>query len=774
MKFPKKEKKEKKEGKGLRSKIYDHMPTFIQRTLRKTPFRTLENNKYFQALEKYSLISHAVLAMVVIFIIEWVSRMSFTSAVSYVVDTPLRFLFNALIVYVTLLVAYLFRHRGLVRIIVSVFWILLGVVNGFILASRVTPFNFTDLKLIGDLLSMQGSKYFSVWQGVLVVICLALLLVFLIIYAIRGPFYKDKIHRLRNLILLVVIVACMPLVTKGAVASGIMASYFGNLAQGYKDYGFVYSFMASTFDTGMSKPNGYSEEAVDQILNQVEVGETTVAKEDMPNIIFVQLESFIDPTEVNFLEVSNDPIPNFRNLMDTYTSGHLTVPIVGAGTANTEFELLTGMGLRYFGLGEYPYKTVLKDATCESVAGVLGELGYGTHAIHNNGGNFYGRANVFANMGFDSFTSKELMNATQYNILNSWLEDDILVEETLKVLDSTEGQSDFVFTIAVQSHGNYPTYEVYEDPVIEVTGAETEEKNYQWEYFSNQMYEVDQVVGRMIEELSKRDEKTLVVFYGDHLPTMGLTEEDMVTGDLYKTTYATWNNFGLEKADADLTTYEIMAYMLDQIGIHEGTILTYQQECLKNDSLAITSYKDLEMLQYDLLYGERYAYGGQDLYPRSDLIMGVQDVVIEGDYIDFEGTKLNIIGKNFTPWSKVFVNGERVTTSYQSGSRLLIFLKDVEDGATIVVNQLGAGETVFRSSNEYIWREPYGYDAQDEENAENVDEDELIDTEENVVNTVTDEDEEAHDADGASTEEDSLHEQVKDTLIEADEDVMND
>ena len=762
MEFPNKEQQKKEKG-----KLLDKMPSFVKRTLRKTPFRTLENNKYFQLLEKYSLISHGVLSLLVIFIVEWVSRMSLISALSFVVETPLVFLFNAMIVYVSLMIAYLFRHRGLVRIIISVFWILLGVINGFILASRVTPFNFTDLKLIGDLLSMQGSKYFSVWQGVLVVVCLVLLLIFLIIYAIRGPFYKKKIHRLRNLVLLIIAIACVPFITKGAIHADIMASYFGNLAQGYKDYGFVYSFVASTVDTGMSKPDGYSEASVDEILEKVNKKETTLNKEDLPNIIFVQLESFIDPTEVRFLEVSEDPIPNFRNLMDTYTSGHLTVPIVGAGTANTEFELLTGMALRYFGLGEYPYKTILKETSCESVASVLSKLGYGTHAIHNNGGNFYGRANVFANMGFDSFTSKEMMNATEYNILDSWLSDNILIEETLKVLDSTEDVSDFVFTIAVQSHGNYPTYEVYEDPVIEVTGCESEEKNYQWEYFCNQMYEVDQVVGAMIEELSKRDEKTLVVFYGDHLPTMGLTENDMAMGDLYQTTYATWNNFGLEKADADLTTYEIMAYMLDQVDIHEGTILTYQQACLQDKTLQSSAYEDLEILQYDLLYGSRYAYKGQDLYPRSNLVMGVKDIIIDGDYISFEGTKLNIIGQNFTPWSKVYVNGERVTTSYQSGSRLLIFLKDLQDGDTIVVNQLGANETIFRSSNSYVWNAPLNYDPNA---AEKVDEDDLTDTQENVVNTVTDEDEQAHGAE----DDDTLKEQVMDVLQEVDEDHLND
>lgn len=763
MQFRKQKQKDKKTGIRKKSSL-----------LMRIPFPNLEKFKVFQTLEKYSLIVHGVLSLILIFIIEWVSRHSFVSAVSFVIDTPLVFLFNAMLIFVTLMIAYLFRHRGLVRIIISVFWLLLGVVNSFILASRVTPFNFTDLKLIGDLLSMQGSKYFSVQQGVLVVVCLVILLLFLVLYAIRGPFYKKKIHRVRNLILLLIAIGCVPLISKAAIHTGVMASYFGNLAQGYKDYGFVYSFVASTVDTGMSKPSGYSEDSVDQVLNQIDVGETTLDTEDMPNIIFVQLESFIDPTEVNFLNVSEDPIPNFRSLMDTYTSGHLTVPIVGAGTANTEFELLTGMALRYFGLGEYPYKTVLKDTTCESAAGVLSDLGYSTHAIHNNGGNFYGRANVFANMGFDSFTSKEMMNATEYNILNSWLKDDILVEETLKVLDSTENQSDFVFTIAVQSHGNYPTYEVYEDPVIKVTGAQTEEKNYQWEYFCNQMYEVDQVVGKMIEELSKREEKTLVVFYGDHLPTMGLEASDMATGDLYKTTYATWNNFGLEKADADLATYEIMAYVMDQLNIHEGTIFKYQQACLEDKTLARNAYNDLETLQYDLLYGERYAYDGQDLYPRSELVMGVEDITIENTFITYDQTKLIISGSNFTPWSKVYINGNRVTTSYKSDSRLMIFLKDVKDGDTIVVNQIGANETIFRSSNEYIWDAPDDYNP---DAAEKVDEDELKDTQEDVVNTVTDEGEEAHDADdnGNPIDEDApLKDQVMDTLQEVDKDHLND
>ena len=96
---------------------------------------------------------------------------------------------------------------------------------------------------------------------------------------------------------------------------------------------------------------------------------------DHPNIIFLQLESFFDPKLVDYLEMSEDPIPVFRKLMKEYTSGYYKVPSVGAGTANTEFESITGMSLHYFGPGEYPYKSILKETTCESAPYILKDTG---------------------------------------------------------------------------------------------------------------------------------------------------------------------------------------------------------------------------------------------------------------------------------------------------------------------------------------------------------------------------------------------------------------
>lgn len=476
----------------------------------------------------------------------------------------------------------------------------------------------------------------------------------------------------------------------------------------------------------MSKPEDYSKETIENIEASVQTEPTSVSQEDMPNVVVVLLESFIDPSEVNFLECSEDPIPNFHNLESNYSSGYMTVPVVGAGTANTEFEVLTGMSLQYFGTGEYPYKTILKQTDCESIASDLSKLGYGTHVVHNNGGNFYSRANAFSMMGFDTFTSKELMNITEYTPLGSWPTDDILIDETIKAMDATPDQQDLVYTITVQGHGDYPTEKVIENPEITVSGAEDEATNNQWEYYINEIHEVDKFIGNLTQALAERDEDTILVLWGDHLPTLGLSEEDMATGDIFKTKYVTWNNFGMAKEDADLTSYQLLAHLTGQLGIHEGTIFRFHQ----SQSASETYLRDLENLQYDLLYGNRYAYHGEEPYPASDLVMGIDEVTIKRTWMSTDG-KLMVYGEHFTPWSKVFINGDKVSTTYVSGNYLKINADKLEEGDILVVNQMGSSNTIFRSSNEYTYLPAvtsFTDDAQQLPNETNIEnQDEVID-----------------------------------------------
>lgn len=682
--------------------------------------------KVIAFMNRFSILFHALLSCFLVFIIEVISRRSLSSAITFIGGHTLAYLYNSLIIFVSLSLVYFFRRRALARVIIGGLWLFLGIINGCILAQRVTPFGYTDLKMVTDLLTMQNTNYFTAGQALLAVIGVLAFIGFCVWLWAKGPKFQGKTNKLLTFVFVASCFIWVPITTEAAQNQDIIASYFANIAQGYENYGFVYGFSSSVVDRGMSKPEDYSKETIENIEASVQTEPTSVSQEDMPNVVVVLLESFIDPSEVNFLECSEDPIPNFHNLESNYSSGYMTVPVVGAGTANTEFEVLTGMSLQYFGTGEYPYKTILKQTDCESIASDLSKLGYGTHVVHNNGGNFYSRANAFSMMGFDTFTSKELMNITEYTPLGSWPTDDILIDETIKAMDATPDQQDLVYTITVQGHGDYPTEKVIENPEITVSGAEDEATNNQWEYYINEIREVDKFIGNLTQALAERDEDTILVLWGDHLPTLGLSEEDMATGDIFKTKYVTWNNFGMAKEDADLTSYQLLAHLTGQLGIHEGTIFRFHQ----SQSSSETYLRDLENLQYDLLYGNRYAYHGEEPYPASDLVMGIDEVTIKRTWMSTDG-KLMVYGEHFTPWSKVFINGDKVSTTYVSGNYLKINADKLEEGDILVVNQMGSSNTIFRSSNEYTYLPAvtsFTDDAQQLPNETNIEnQDEVID-----------------------------------------------
>lgn len=662
-------------------------------------------NKTMDILNNYSVIFHAILSMFVVFLVEFASRWDIVSAFKFITLTPLVFFYNSFIVFASLTLVYLFRRRGFARVLICSFWVILGIINGIVLSNRVTPFGFADLAVLSDLMTMLKT-YISPLMAVLIIVGVSLFVFICSILYVKGPIYKGKPRRIVSSIsILAVIFMAIPFVTSVAQERNVVASYFANIAQGYKDYGFVYAFSSGVVDRGMSKPDGYNEEVIAALQEAVasEKAVTTVTSENGPNIITVLLESFVDPYEYNFMTYSQDPTPFFHYLEDNFTSGYMQTPVVGAGTANAEFEILTGMKLQYFGTGEYPYKTIIKETDCESVAAVMKSLGYGTHAVHNNGGKFYSRDNSFSMMGFDSFTSKEMMDITDFTPTEDWAEDSMLAEEIIKTLTSTENQPDLTYGITVGSHGVYAEEEVLQNPYCEVYGLESEAETNKWTYYMHQINKTDQFMQELCTGLNALDEDTIVVFWGDHLPTMGLEDSDMVSGDIYKTKYVTWNNFGLEENDKDLYAYQLMSDILNTIGVHEGTMVAYHQT--QSDREYQDYIDGIEMLQYDILYGDRYCYeNGITPYPPTKIVMGIDRIYINDVYLSKEvKNRVVIDGSGFTKWSRVFVNGEKVGTEYVSGNELMISTTRVKPGDEIIVKQLGAKSAVFSSSNSWFY-----------------------------------------------------------------------
>ena len=561
-------------------------------------------------------------------ILEAVSRHSLLRALLYVIQRPVMFVFNALILLLFFGVGSIVRRRIMYNAIIFILLLALGITNGILLCFRTTPFAAVDFLLITSAVRIVKLYLSPIVIGLILFAILAAV-VLSVVLGLKTPKYQGKLHILATLAIAVVYAFSLIGINRLLIVCGVATENFSNLADAYRDYGFPYCFANSIINLGMEKPDDYSPELIENVVqgslnapfpvNPLEPGmgngamggtnapgeigtvpsgmnpeptgepagenqqpDTAQTGETggMPNIIFVQLESFFDPYTVAGLEFSQDPIPFYRELTEQYTTGYLYVPSVGAGTANTEFEILTGMNLDFFGPGEYPYKTILKSTTCESIANNLKALGYTAHAIHNNDGTFYDRHIVFSQLGFDTFIPIEYMYDVERNV-NGFAKDEILVGEILKAMDSTQGE-DIVYAISVQAHGEYPSQRLDDEEPIFIRYTDLS-MAHAWSYYVNQIAEDDCFVRDLVTALEERGEPVLLVLYGDHLPYMNLETEDVEGGVLTATEYVIWDNIGLQKDDINLEAYQLSAKVLEEAGITQGILTKLHQSCMRDE-----------------------------------------------------------------------------------------------------------------------------------------------------------------------------------------------
>lgn len=670
------------------------------------------------AMSRWKLSSRiAVWSLLINFIVECLGRHSVVKALVYALGSPMVFLYNSILIGITFSVVYLTRRKVFAVAVVAAAWLGMGFVNFVLLTFRVTPFTAADFQLIKYGLNVMPI-YMSWYQIVLLIIGAVAAVAGVIILWRKGPKDSEKIPYPMRILKIVVCFGVFMGITQLGVWTNMLSTNFGNIAFAYQDYGFPYCFSNSLLNVGINKPDDYAPEVVEVIEKEDIIPEETKAeemeKEETPDIIFIQLESFYDPAAVKGLTLSQDPIPYFRKLTKEFSTGYLSVPSVGAGTANTEFEVISGMNLDFFGPGEYPYKTVLQKEVCESISFDLKDIGYGAHAIHNNEGTFYDRHKVFSQLGFDTFTPIEYMYDVERNP-TGWAKDRILIDEILKSLDFTE-KSDFIYAISVQGHGAYPSEKVIEHPKIQVeeylktaedgTEESDEASANAWEYYCNEINEMDQFIEHLVKALEARGKNCVLVMYGDHLPSMGLEETDLKNGNLFQTRYVMWNNMGLEKQDRDVEAYQLTAQILDQLDIHVGTMIRYHQKFLKEKSGDMDDYLDkMKVLEYDMLYGDREIYGGTVPYEPTKLRMGTLPITI--DKVLYSGGVMKVYGKNFNEFSKLFIDGKEMETEYVS-SRLIIYEDEDFDPEEhiLTVQQVGRDTVALGSTEEFLWQVP--------------------------------------------------------------------
>lgn len=627
-------------------------------------------------------------------VIEILNQRSLLVGVSRLFTAPLTMLYNMLLILLTMCLTGLFKRRLIATLLCGLPWAIVSISNFVLQFFRNTPLSAVDFMLIPSVLPIINF-YLTIGEIILFSALILLAIGVLVWIGIKSKKYERHVRA--SLITLVTTGALIAILAVPFLKIDAISNDYSNLIKAYRDYGLPYCFSVSIFDRGIQRPDDYSEDMVGDLIATMPEDdhpsgsdEIFVGGEQQPNIVFLQLESFIDANILNKLTFTENPTPYFQKLKEEYPSGLLTVPTYGAGTVNTEFEIIAGMNLDHFGTGEYPYMTVLQNQTCETMAYNLKEHGYFATAIHNNTLTFYDRNLVFANMGFDRFVSEEFMCNLEYTP-NGWCKDMVLVEQITKAMRSTDG-SDYIYAISVQPHGKYPnTMEDVKDLPIQVDiGKKNEADQAAYTYYINQLREVDNFLQELTEALSKSEEPVMLVLYGDHLPNFDLDEKDVTTGDLFQTDYVVWTNYECHAEEKDLNAYQLSAYVMDLVGCETGYLTRLHQSLSEDKSYE----KYLELMEYDMIYGKQYVWDGKNPHKTTDLQIGYDDIVITR--VEDVETGVIVRGENFTDSSVVYFGDKKQHAKLIDRSTFLVEAAFPEDGTKITVEQISTkGQAVY-------------------------------------------------------------------------------
>ena len=638
-----------------------------------------------------------LMAFVVTLLVEGFNQETPARMIRYLTERTMYFGLNFLVVLSSLSITELVKHRRALSWTLSFIWVGLGFANYMVCHNRTQPLVSGDLLITWEIFAMI-TTYFT-WPQIILMFAGVLALIFGVIWMFSRTAKVRRVNYARSAAVVALMLSLTVLVSLLGLNFGLIPETFGDRVNAYRDYGFTTCFTFTFGTQGISKPSEYSPETVEEIMEEIEAPEPTEAPVsvsrfgaedalDRPNIVFLQLESFFDVDTVIGAEFSEDPTPVYHELLKNWPTAELYVPTIGGGTANVEFEVMSGMNMDFFGAGEAPYNTIIQEVTCETIANTLRSHGYYTTALHNNTGFFFSRNAVYANLGYDRFVSLEYMLYPEYNEIG-WAHDTVLTDEIMGVMQNSP-ERDLIFAISVEAHGKYAdTYEP-EEGDIAILSLPEDAYLAPFQNYVNVLPDVDKFIGEMIAALESYDEPTIVVLYGDHLPALGLDSEMLTTGDLYASRYVIWNNYGADFTARDMQAYRLSADLLEQLGMTGGVMTSFHQSYPINEEGA--EYLDkLQTLEYDLLYGAQEAYGETGAYAPTDIVYGVNPITIET--VEQKYGRLLVSGDNFTEFSKV-VSGENVLeTLFIDHTRLAVALNAESEklfGESIAVAQINA------------------------------------------------------------------------------------
>lgn len=412
----------------------------------------------------------------------------------------------------------------------------------------------------------------------------------------------------------------------------------------YAKNGFLLALVLNVQPILIDEPDDYSEETIRALTAEIHRGVDPVPRSvpaEPVNLILFVSESFYDLIHVNYRS-DEDPLWNFKSYLSRFPTFRMASPVFGGNTSNAEFEILTGLTNAFLPAGAVPYDHYIKRET-PSIPLILRDNGYRTVAVHPYHAWFWNRHQVFPLLGFEQFISAADFSE---DTKRGWfISDEALVDRVIRTVEKTGGPY-FIFALSMQNHGVYDAGRYAPDEVM-VSGEFPERLRLSLQTYVTGLRDADRQLARLIRYLETRSEPVILLFTGDHLPGFGkefaLYRESGIIrsrpGDYTREEYfytssvpcLLWSNrpellASTRSLPDHISPIYFAPLLLERMGIQAPPHYLYLSRGLQDYPVLHRRFmrkaggelvdfsidehpflKGLELLQYDILLGERYS-----------------------------------------------------------------------------------------------------------------------------------------------------------------------
>ena len=470
--------------------------------------------------------------VVVTLFVLWAHPVSVLAMLGKMLRQPLILFLNWLpIALLTAAFAFAFRNVFFSSALVGLIAGAMSLINRVKLTIRGEPFVPRDISLIKEAADAAGSYDMTLpwFQIGCLVVMTAVFIVLGVLLPLKksedAPKKRGALVRVMGFVLcLAVLVGAVGLVYSSAdLYNSFETTEPYNLSSVNNELGFVYYFCYHFSTYKIEKPEGFDRDEA----ASWETGYESAPDAADVNVVFVMNEAFSD--------ILNEDVfvfPEGENPMEVYNTlaegeyawaGHIVVPYFAGGTADTEFDVASGMQTNLLNPAApslTAFRTVNRDL--DSIFRIFGADGYTSCFMHPGQSWFYNRENVYDWFGADESFFVEDFDA-EYK--GSWVTDESVLRELVSRFEekSAGGGLDFTYAVTIQNHMSY-TEEKYGDcacPEVETTAELSPEIQTAVNVYAEGIRDANAMLAELTEFYSAQEEPVLLLFFGDHLPYLG-------------------------------------------------------------------------------------------------------------------------------------------------------------------------------------------------------------------------------------------------------------